>query len=88
MFDFSIRVARKVIRFKSENPKLAYDASEEREFVKFLCKQDADMPLDIKYEEMPDFSGKKTLFHVDGSWTLSKYADKVLFEYPECLSLS
>lgn len=83
MFDFSIKVAHKVIRFKSENPKLTYDASGEREFVKFICNEDADMTLEVRYEEMPDFSGKETLFHVDGSWTLSRYEDKVLFEYPD-----
>lgn len=85
MIDFRIKIADKVIRFKSEDGAIAYNASDEREFKYFLYtggKKD-DLVLDIRYGMIPEFPDARTLFTVDGSWTLSRYKDKVLFQYPD-----
>ncbi|MGB2705585.1 MAG: hypothetical protein WBC74_01845 [Candidatus Omnitrophota bacterium] len=85
MIDFSIRVAGKLIRFKSEGPLLSYNPRSEREFAPFLRQgpKRADITFDIKYGSIPDFSGKEVLFDVDKSWSLSRYGEKILFEYPD-----
>ena len=85
MIDFKILVADKIIRFKSEDPALDYCACEQREFKRFLYQgsQEADIVFEIKYAAPPVFKDKEILFNVDENWTLSRYKDKVIFEYPD-----
>lgn len=85
MLDFKIKIARKIIRFKCDDPGVAYNASQEREFKGFVYtgEDGEDVVLDIKYGAMPDFSGRQVLFSVDKSWNLSRYRESILFEYPD-----
>lgn len=85
MIDFSIEIAGKVMRFKSDSPSIIYNASEANEFDNFLYEgtKDPDIVFDIKYGSVPVFDGKETLFSVDDSWTLSRYKGNMLFEYSD-----
>ena len=85
MIDFSIRVAHTVIRFKSDDPSLTYDAPGGREFKGFLCDdpREPDILLEVRYGSCPDLGEKETLFSVDTTRAISRAGGKIYFEYPD-----
>ncbi|UCC94703.1 MAG: hypothetical protein JSW40_07790 [Candidatus Omnitrophota bacterium] len=85
MFNFRIRIADKIMRFKTNSSLLAYNASKAKEFRHFLYseKKRQDCTFDIKYGGIPELGEKELLFRIGEGWSLSKCADKILFEYPD-----
>lgn len=85
MFDFNIKIADRTLRFKSSDASLSYNAREEREFKHFVCDDSkrVDATLEIRYGFVPMFNKKKVVFSVVDGWSLSRYKNKMLFEYPD-----
>jgi hypothetical protein len=85
MFDFSIEMAHKVIRFKYDGDQIEYDPLASDEFPLFVCKEpkQEDLLLNIEYGKVVDVTGKKELFSVDDSWALSKANEGMVLEYKD-----
>jgi|GEM_PF-3227737 len=85
MINFKIKVAGKIIQFRSDDSRLSYNASENRDFKHFVgsAETEPDLIFDIKYGSIPEFRNKKRLFVVDRGWVLSECGNKMLFEYPD-----
>jgi len=83
MFDFSVGIADRNIRFKCGDDRVEYNPRTEKEFRDFVSpnKGNGDIEFDVEYGWTPAFEGKEALFSVDDGWALSKFNEKMLFEY-------
>ncbi|MDD4202978.1 MAG: hypothetical protein PHQ52_05875 [Candidatus Omnitrophica bacterium] len=85
MFDFSIAIAGKKIRFKYDGNKVDYDPLSSDEFKLFVCNETEkeDLLFNIEYGNMPDIQNKRKVFGVDDSWALSVIDDGMVLEYKD-----